>query len=167
MNARALKRISTRTPAAKQAGTRRLPQAASVLTGVLVGFSEQGRTPLVTYAGQPGSAALAARATLDLHSSHVGSEVVLVFADGDPLQPIVMGVLRQQDPNALEAKPGNVEVDADGERMVVAAREQLVLRCGRATLTLTKAGKIIIEGTYISSRSTGVQKIKGGSIQLN
>ncbi len=166
MNARALKRISTRTPA-QQTRSRRLPQSAGVVTGVLVGFSNEGRTPLVTFAGQPGSAALAARATLDLHSTHVGSEVVLVFADGDPLQPIVMGVLRQQDPNALQRRSGNVEVDADGERMIVAAREQLVLRCGRATLTLTKAGKVIIEGTYISSRSTGVQRIKGGSIQLN
>jgi hypothetical protein len=166
MSVRALKRISTRTPAPEKR-TRQLPQTAAVVTGVLVGFSNEGRTPLVTFAGQPGSAALAARATLDLHAAHVGSEVVLVFADGDPQQPIVMGVLRQQDTNALERRPGNVEVDADGERMIVAAREQLVLRCGRATLTLTKAGKVIIEGTYISSRATGVQRIKGGSIQLN
>lgn len=166
MNARALKRISTRTPA-QQTSTRQMPQTAAVVTGVLVGFSNQGRTPLVTFAGQPGSAALAARATLDLHSTHVGSEVVLVFTDGDPLQPIVMGVLRERDPSLLERRPGNVEVDADGERMIVAASEQLVLRCGRATLTLTKAGKVIIEGTYISSRATGVQRIKGGSIQLN
>lgn len=148
-------------------GARTTAQAAGVVTGVLVGFAEQGRVPLVTFAGQPGSSALAARATLDLHSTHVGSEVVLVFAAGDPLQPIVVGALRQQDPNSLERRPGNVEVDADGERMIIAAREQLVLRCGRATLTLTKAGKVIIEGTYISSRSTGVQRIKGGSIQLN
>lgn len=166
MNARALKRISTR-PTSQPTRARQVPEAAGVLTGVLVGFSNAGRTPLVTYAGQPGSAALPARATMDLHAAHVGSEVVLVFAQGDPLQPIVMGVLRQQDTNNLERRPGNVEVDADGERMIVAAREQLVLRCGRATLTLTKAGKVIIEGTYISSRSTGVQKIKGGSIQLN
>ena len=166
MSVRALKRISTRTPPPEKR-TRQLPQTAAVVTGVLVGFSNEGRTPLVTFAGQPGSAALAARATLDLHAAHVGSEIVLVFADGDPLQPIVMGVLRQQDTNALERRPGNVEVDADGERMIVAAREQLVLRCGRATLTLTKAGKVIIEGTYISSRATGVQRINGGSIQLN
>ena len=121
----------------------------------------------MTFAGQPGTAALTARATVDLHASHVGSEVVLVLDAGDPARPIILGVLRARDPNALEARPGNVEVDADGERMIVSASEQLVLRCGRATLTLTKAGKIIIEGTYISSRSTGVQKIKGGSIQLN
>jgi hypothetical protein len=102
-----------------------------------------------------------------LHAAHIGREVVLVFGEGDPQRPIVLGVLREQSPNALAPHSGNVEIDADGERMLVSAREQLVLRCGRATLTLTKAGKVIIEGTYVSSQSTGVQRIKGGSIQLN
>jgi hypothetical protein len=142
-------------------------QGYAVFTGILVGFADEGRTPLVTFSGQYGTAALAARATLDLHASHVGSEIVLVLEGGDASRPIVLGVLRKRDPNALEPRPGSVEVDADGERMIVSAAEQLVLKCGRATLTLTKAGKIIIEGTYISSRASGVQRIKGGSVQLN
>ena len=50
---------------------------------------------------------------------------------------------------------------------MVDAREQLVLRCGKARITLTSAGKVLIEGAYISSRSTGVNRIKGGSVQLN
>jgi hypothetical protein len=141
--------------------------AAAVATGRLVGFTDAGRTPLVTFPGQPGTAALPARATVDLHAAHVDREIVLVFAEGDPQRPIILGVLREQNPNALPQRSGNVEIDADGERMLVSAREQLVLRCGRATLTLTKAGKVIIEGTYVSSQSTGVQRIKGGSIQLN
>jgi hypothetical protein len=91
----------------------------------------------------------------------------LLFENADATRPIVLGVLRALDPNHLPAQPGNVEVDVDGRRMLVSAKEQLVLRCGRATITLTKAGKVLIEGTYISSRSSGVQRIKGGSIQLN
>ena len=58
-------------------------------------------------------------------------------------------------------------VEADGERLVVDARDQLVLRCGKASITLTKAGKVLIQGTYLSSRSSGVNRIKGGSVQLN
>jgi hypothetical protein len=42
-----------------------------------------------------------------------------------------------------------------------------VLRCGQASVTLTKAGKVLIRGTYVSSRSSGVNRIKGGSVQLN
>jgi uncharacterized protein (DUF2345 family) len=64
-------------------------------------------------------------------------------------------------------KPGQVEVDADGERLIVTAKDRLVLRCGKASITLTKEGKVLVEGTYLSSRSSGVNRIKGGSVQLN
>jgi len=42
-----------------------------------------------------------------------------------------------------------------------------VLRCGKASITLTREGKVLIHGSYISSRSTGVNRVKGGSVQLN
>jgi hypothetical protein len=89
-----------------------------------------------------------------------------VFENGDVDRPIVVGVLRGAPGWPIET-PGQVEVDADGQRMVVTAREQLVLRCGKASITLTKAGKVLIEGSYVLSRSTGVNRIKGGSVQLN
>ncbi|MEW5071937.1 hypothetical protein AB1P14_09365, partial [Pseudomonas aeruginosa] len=38
---------------------------------------------------------------------------------------------------------------------------------GKASITLTRAGKVIIRGAYLSSRSTGVNRIKGGSVQIN
>jgi hypothetical protein len=136
-------------------------------TGVLVGFVPESHAPLVTFQGQPGTAAVPARTTMDLHAAHIGQEVVLMFEGGDLHRPLVMGVLRQPNPNHVAPQPGAVEVDVDGERMLVSAKKQLVLRCGKATITLTKAGKILIEGTYISSKSSGVQRIKGGSIQLN
>src|SRR5579862_5693777 len=134
--------------------------------GVLVGIADEGKKPLVVFPGQRGSAAVAARATLDLHGSHVGREVLLVFDDGDPGLPIIMGCLPRRDGSDIGSIPGQIEVEADGERVLVTAREQLVLRCGKATITLTKSGKVLIEGTYISSRSSGVNRIKGGSVQL-
>ena len=39
--------------------------------------------------------------------------------------------------------------------------------CGKASLLMTKEGKVVIYGTYISSRSTGVHRIKGGSVEIN
>ena len=147
------------------------PPAAVPITGVrvgmLVGMTDDGHTPLVVFAGQPGTAAVAARATIDLHGIHVGRDVVLMFEDGDPRAPIIMGCLAPQAGWPLTERPGQVEVDADGERLMVSAKEQLVLRCGKATITLTKAGKVLIQGTYVSSRSSGVMRIKGGSVQLN
>jgi hypothetical protein len=143
------------------------PTIAGVRIGVLIGMKDEGRTPLVLYPGQPDSTAMPARATLDLHGAHIGREVVLMFEDGDPNRPIVLGCLPQRGGWPLAEKPGQVEIDSDGERLLVTAKEQLVLRCGNASITLTKAGKVLIQGAYVSNRSSGVMRIKGGSIQLN
>ena len=141
--------------------------SSDLVIGELLALSDEGATPLVRYPGQSGSAALRARSSVDLHGEHIGSSVVLMFERGDPDLPIVVGVLRGATRWPLAERPAQVEVDADGERMVVNAREQLVLRCGKASITLTKAGKVLIEGSYLLSRSTGVNRIKGGSVQLN
>ncbi|MDB5976453.1 MAG: hypothetical protein JWR07_3213 [Nevskia sp.] len=148
----------------------RLPHAAlpgGVVIGELIGMKDEGRTPLVLFPGQHGSAALAARTVVDLHGPHIGRKVVLMFEGADLSRPIVMGVLREDEAWLLADRPGQVEVDADGERLIVSAKEQLVLRCGKASITLTKAGKVLIQGSYVLSRSSGVNRIKGGSVQLN
>ena len=138
-----------------------------IVIGELIAMTDDGRTPLVLYPGQAGSAAVAARSVVDLQGAHIGKQVVLVFEAADPARPVVMGVLRGTEGWPLEQKPGQVEVDVDGERLTVTAREELVLRCGKASITLTRAGKVLIEGAYVSSRSTGVNRLKGGSVQLN
>jgi hypothetical protein len=109
--------------------------------------------------------ALRARCTVDLHGAHIGQEVTLMFERGAAARPIVTGVLRGQPGWPLPEAPAQVQ--ADGERLIVDAKEQLVLRCGQASITLTRAGKVLIEGAYVSSRSSGVNRIKGGSVQLN
>ena len=145
--------------------------AHELITGVLIGeliaMKDDGCTPLILYPGQKGTAALAARSVVDLHGAHIGRQVVLTFESGDPDRPIVMGVLRGSVGWPLAWRPNQVEVDADGERMIVSAKEQVVLRCGKASITLTKAGKVLIQGSYVLSRSSGVNRIKGGSVQLN
>lgn len=146
-----------------------------VLMGTLLAMTDNGQTPLVSFPGQPGAAALRASTVVDLHGPHIGQSVVLMFEGGDVYRPIVMGVVRGAAGNPtgaagawpLEQQPATVHVDADGQRLIVEARNQLVLRCGKASITLTAAGKVLIEGAYVQSRSTGVNRIKGGSVQLN
>jgi hypothetical protein len=140
-------------------------KAEGVVIGELVAIGGGGRMPLVVYGSQP-EAAVAARSAIDLHAGHVGSQVVLVFEDGDPARPIILGALRREG-WPLGGRPQQVEVDADGERLVVSAREQLVLRCGLASITLTKEGEVTIKGTQLSSQASGANRIKGGSVQLN
>jgi hypothetical protein len=148
------------------------PRAASdpiygVVIGELLALSPEGGAPLVTYPGIATLAALHARTVVDLHGVHIGKAVTLMFEHGDPARPIVTGVLREGAGWPLDEKPDRVEVDADGQRLIVSAKEQLVLRCGKSSITLTKAGKVLIEGSYVLSKSTGVNRVKGGSVQLN
>jgi hypothetical protein len=138
-----------------------------VVIGTLLGFKDDGRMPLVLYPGQPGTAAIEAAAILDLHANHIGCAVVLQFESGDLRRPIILGLLRPAEGWPLDDKPAQVEVDVDGQRLVVTAKEQLVFKCGKASITLTKAGKVIIKGAHVSTVSSGVNRIQGGSIQLN
>jgi len=142
-------------------------QQTGVIVGELIAISDEGQTPLVCYPDQPGTAAIAARTTIDLQGRHIGQQVVLMFEGNDLAKPIIMGVIQGKTGWPLDKQPNQVEVYADGERMIVSAKEQLVLRCGKASITLTKAGKVLIKGSYVLSRSSGVNRIKGGSVQLN
>jgi hypothetical protein len=144
-----------------------LPSSSGVVVGELIGLSEDGNCPLVLYPGQLGTAAVAAGSIVDLHAAHIGKRVALMLEEGIVNRPIVMGVLRGEEAWPAEECPTQVEVVADGERLIVSAREQLVLRCGKASITLTKAGKVLIQGAYVFSRSTGANRIKGGSVELN
>jgi hypothetical protein len=143
------------------------PARPLVVVGEFIAMKDHGRTPLVLYPGQKGSAAVPARAIVDLHGSHIGKHVLLIFESDANADPIVIGVLREGDGWPAGEKLAQVEVQADGERMIVSARKQLVFRCGRASITLTEDGKVLIQGTYLSSRSSGVHRIKGGSVQIN
>jgi membrane protein implicated in regulation of membrane protease activity len=45
--------------------------------------------------------------------------------------------------------------------------KRLVVRCGKASLTLTPAGKIIVRGEYVLTCANGVNRIQGGSVRIN
>lgn len=102
-----------------------------------------------------------------------GREVLLAFDNNDPQRPIIVDTMYSLIDEISE--PANVIVEADapqdaiidGKRIVFDAREEVVLRCGKANITLTKAGKVLIRGAYLSQQSTGVNQIKGASVKIN
>lgn len=162
----ALLRALVEGPVKRQLTSAPESSVVGVVIGELLAITDDGNTPLVIFPDQPATA-LRARTLVDLQGTHIGKSVALMFESGNPQRPIVIGVLRGSAGWHLSEQSGQVKIDADGERMVISAKEQLVLRCGKASITLTKAGKVLIQGAYVSTRSTGVNRIKGASVQIN
>ncbi len=117
-----------------------------------------------------------------------GRSVLAVRVAGEPA-PILIGVLdapvvehlarrvdfeppptapgRETLDGTLDGADGPLRVVADGRRVTVEATDELVLRCGEASLTLRADGKVVVRGTHILSHSTGPHRLKGGSFSIN
>lgn len=156
-----------------------IPEPIDVpLMGWVCGYDpEQGL--LVDFPQNQTQGPLPARWTMQLDSAAVEravaqkQEAVLVFAQGDPRRPIVTGLL-QPLPLAEHAAPQTVqlpepprEAKLDGKRLTFEAAEEIVLRCGQACLILRKNGVVQLKGAYVLSHSSGVNRIRGGSVQIN
>jgi Domain of unknown function (DUF6484) len=160
---------SSRTEAPVATARRASPAAPvasrwpEVVIGILDGFDTDGR-PLVDFPGNAAGASLPALTTALYGADAVGRQVALLFAEGDGARPVIVGLVRPPG----EPVPGGARLaELDGERLVLKAKQEIVLECGRASITLTRAGKVLIRGAYLSSRSSGVHRIKGASVDIN
>ena len=120
---------------------------------------------MVDFDGNSNGEPLAAVSTIAIAKNDLGREAVLMFEDGDGRRPILLGLV--QVPSSPPQLPQPTELSMDGERITLTAESEVTLRCGQASITLTRAGKILIRGKYLLSRSSGVNRIKGGSVQIN
>jgi hypothetical protein len=137
-----------------------------VVIGTLAGFADSGE-PLVDFPGNPSNASLAAPTTVAVGPDDLGRRLVLQFIGADLRRPVVLGLLQSPEPTPSEAEAPAPDVELDGQRVTLTAQREIVLRCGKASITLTRAGKVLIRGAYLLSRSSGVNRIKGGSVQVN
>lgn len=72
---------------------------------------------------------------------------------------------RAADPGAgPAARPGG---RGGWERLLIEARREMTLRCGKASITMTADGRVTIRGTPVLSRSDGPNRVQGASVQLN
>ena len=158
--------------ASEAAGTRNSLAAPvqGVVVGRLVAATESGE-PIVDYPGNSGNQLRQARSTVALTPSDLGQSVVLMFEQGDAQRPIILGVLVSAPASAIMNPTENsnalYKARTDQERLVLTANREVVLQCGQASITLTSAGKVLLRGAYVSSRSSGVNRVKGASVQIN
>lgn len=142
-----------------------------IVIGTLEEMAEDGN-PLVYYPGIPGGQPLPAVSANGLSNPKTGIEVALGFVNGDPARPIVLGQIQKTIEHDTrksqhESEYQVVDVKLDGDRLTLTAEREIVLKCGNSSITLTRAGKVIVKGDYLATHSTGVNRIKGGSVQIN
>jgi hypothetical protein len=152
---------------------RELRRINGVVIGVLRRLDDSGSI-FVDFPSNPSSALLPARSTVLVKKDDTGREIALMFEEGNPERPMIMGFIQHpesvsstllQKILSTENKPVNAQID--NRRLTITAEKEIVLQCGKASVTLTKDGKILVRGTYLSSRSSGPNLLKGASVQLN
>lgn len=144
----------------KRTARPRPSELPGTVIGRLVGSSSTGE-PLVDFPGNPTVTPMPARAATAWAIADIGSDVALVFEGGRATSPIILGVIRS-------AMSGHaVELSADGQKLLLTAGREIELRCGKASIILTSAGKVLIRGEYVLSRSAGVNRVKGAAVEIN
>ncbi|MFS2164568.1 DUF6484 domain-containing protein [Variovorax sp. Varisp62] len=130
-----------------------------VAVAAFAGFDAEGRF-LVTLGD--GMAPVQALSTVGLTPGDAGAAIVVAFEQGEVRRPVIVGRLQP-------SRTGTPALDArvDGERVVLQARERIELRCGEASIVLTRAGKVLINGNYVLSRSRGANRVKGAYVGIN
>jgi len=147
-----------------------IPLPVGVL-GRLLGLGYGGE-PIVDYPGNE-RGPLSARTVVDVPDRPTtGRPVLLVFENGDPALPIILGFPRTngQQPRAAAAEATlntSQELSAIVKSLVVEARQEIVLRCGEGSITLRADGVVVIKGRNLLSRSTGTNRIRGATVRIN
>lgn len=182
--------IPEQSPVPVSGGVQGVP-ADEILIGRLEGIDEQGQ-PLVSFGIGESVGPLQAIATVSVTPQHIGRQVGLLFAKNNTNSPVLIGYIHSplhslldnieiaDTPDVDEAvfdgaevvadgisKNQNNDVLIDGNRVVLEGKDEVVLKCGDASISLNKNGKIAIRGKYLLNRSSGVNRIMGGSVQVN
>jgi hypothetical protein len=147
--------IASRKPAPVAPRSARKAPGGQLSLGRLVAWSEGG--PVVELDGEQ----LAARACAGVsrRSAAVGQEVVLMLDRQAGTPPVVLGFLQ------AEGRPA--EAFVDGRRVELEGQDEIVLKCGEASITLRRNGRVLIKGVQVETRASGLNRIKGGSVAIN
>ena len=82
--------------------------------------------------------------------------VLLLFENGDRSLPVIAGLMRE---NAGRRQPKR--------QLVFEAAEEIVIACGKSSITLRRDGRVVIKGTELVSRASGSNKVRGAVVQIN
>jgi hypothetical protein len=139
---------------------------ASVTRGQVVGWEGQRGIAVELASGRVALAQTTVALTAEQIRSAVAQRqaVLLTFEEGDPEQPVILGLLA---PLPVDAPPDAAATPPGEDFVVIKGREAIELRCGAASITLRRDGKVVIRGTTLISRATEENRISGASLHFN
>jgi len=96
-------------------------------------------------------------------------QVVLLFEAAQPNVPMVSGFVQPwgQSQRLDKRLREERELYMNGRRVEIQGSDEIVLRCGEASITLRRNGRVVVRGTWVETRSKGINRIRGGSVLVN
>ena len=108
-----------------------------------------------------------------IKDEYVGREVLVVFPEGNTDIPVIIALMENPIDQLVsleiedDEKKQEKDFKIDGKQVTIEAENEIVMKCGKASILLRNDGKIIIKGTHLLSRSSGPNRIKGASVGIN
>lgn len=134
-------------------------QLPGVLVGEVAGADDQGRPLVSTELHGVRAADVVWMPAAPSWFKCVGLRVVIGHVDGDEQRPIILGL--------LDAPPTTKTKEKAPDTLRVESNKELVIECGKSKIAMRADGRIEIRGGHLISRSSGPNKIKGGSVHIN
>lgn len=137
-----------------------LPELRGVVVGQVLSRDPDGRIWLVLPVGS-GAPVCAQFALCDPRELSPGRRVAVLFQEERTDFPVVVGPVVAESP--APAGTGNPKP----ARLALEATHEITLRCGKSSLQLLADGSVLIRGAYVLSRASGINRIRGGNVQIN
>jgi len=96
-----------------------------------------------------------------------------VFDGGNARRPIIVGFVRDSLRTGID--PGKIPESANGivpqkihaTSVLIEGDREIVLQCGRGSISLSADGRIVIKGTRLTSRASETNKVRGAVVLIN
>lgn len=103
----------------------------------------------------------------------VGDPVIYRVPELDEEFGVVLGIIETYQPmdeklsRKLRKKEISQKTVLEDKVLHIKAHDGMVIECGKATIILTKDGKVQVKGQELLSRALGMNRIKGAGVNIN
>jgi hypothetical protein len=101
------------------------------------------------------------RARTLIEDVSLGAKVLLAFETGIPTLPIILGLVHDR------AKVVGRSISLKADRIILEAKDELLLKCGEGGLEAKRNGTVHLKGKDVISRATRTNKVRGATVLIN